>query len=643
MTSPSIDGSISSARWSERTDFETPMFQNLPDSILVARNRFDGKGHGDNPLDLPIETEKEGNPVSVEVAQGTEETLLQTSDFGDVGREDMASRRGGLSNFRGGRGGRGSGGGRGQGNTKSWADMAASSSRSTIPLTYVPPNRSDGYVSVSLPPRPNPLEKWDSCLVGVCVEVEATSNLPSMFSVNCEDEDAVVRVEYQGLPPKCDHCVVFGHDTTKCVKTQVAALINLQKQTEDNPNPGWETVKAKGKRKVDVPETPTVTENYATSKEDGLQEPDVGQSQQQELLQEEPEEKVYWSSLFILPKKVIREIDSLLRAFLWSGKSFWKVKVPNDPSWVWRKLLSLRDWVSPLIKHKIGCGDATFLWYDNWHPLGSLWNKFGDRIIYDSTLNSETKVSQIIDGSSWKWPIPNSWEIQELISSTPVGCKPNPSSSDTALWKLTTDGQFSIQSAWNHWRKKFDKVVWHKLVWGPHRIPKASFIVWVALHNRLYTGDRLCMFVLAISSQCPFCLIPEESHLPLFFKCIFSSRVWCAIEAVCNIKWPVLGWPNIVTYATKETKGNSLRVNIISNAFLCSVYFIWIERNNRIFNKEFKPEEVVIKSVIQMVRNRMLSIKNIPRSTGDSWFLAQWNLPETILKPHNIRYGRAAE
>ena len=29
--------------------------------------------------------------------------------------------------------------------------------------------------------------------------------------------------------------------------------------------------------------------------------------------------QVYWSSLFILPKKVIREIDSILRSFLWSG------------------------------------------------------------------------------------------------------------------------------------------------------------------------------------------------------------------------------------------------------------------------------------------------------------------------------------
>ena len=29
--------------------------------------------------------------------------------------------------------------------------------------------------------------------------------------------------------------------------------------------------------------------------------------------------QVYWSSIFILPKRVIRDIENLLRSFLWSG------------------------------------------------------------------------------------------------------------------------------------------------------------------------------------------------------------------------------------------------------------------------------------------------------------------------------------
>ncbi|XP_028118147.1 uncharacterized protein LOC114315744 [Camellia sinensis] len=192
--------------------------------------------------------------------------------------------------------------------------------------------------------------------------------------------------------------------------------------------------------------------------------------------------QVYWSSLFILPRKVVREIENLLRAFLWSGvdlkkhsakiawdkvcapksegglgfkslevwnraaiakhiwflfsggeksmwcqwvksyllkgKSFWKVPVPSDPSWVWRKILSLRKSIFPLIVHKIGNGNATFLWYDNWHPVGSIWDKFGNRIIYDSGLSREAKVSNIVNGDSWHW------EMRQLISLTPPSFKP---------------------------------------------------------------------------------------------------------------------------------------------------------------------------------------------------------------------------
>ncbi|KAL7170673.1 hypothetical protein ACSBR2_035535 [Camellia fascicularis] len=73
----------------------------------------------------------------------------------------------------------------------------------------------------------------------ICVEVDANAKQPPSFPVYCGDQQVNVNVEYQGLPSKCEHCVVFGHDTTKCVTTQVAKLVNLQKETENNPDPGW--------------------------------------------------------------------------------------------------------------------------------------------------------------------------------------------------------------------------------------------------------------------------------------------------------------------------------------------------------------------------------------------------------------------
>ncbi|KAL7197291.1 hypothetical protein ACSBR2_019886 [Camellia fascicularis] len=417
--------------------------------------------------------------------------------------------------------------------------------------------------------------------------------------------------------------------------------------------------------------------------------------------------QVYWSSLFILPKKVIRDIENLLRAFLWSGvalkkhsakvawdqvcapkregglgfkslevwnraaiakhiwflfsggemsmwcqwvksyllkgRSFWKVSIPNDPSWVWRKILSLRKAIFPLILHKIGKGNATFLWYDNWHPVGSLWNKFGARIMYDSGLQGEAKVSDIVSGDSWKWPFPNSWEIRELISLTPRSFKPASSTNDTLFWTLNPDGNFSIQSAWSHWRVKKDEVAWHKLLRGPCFIPRVSFIVWFALHGKLHTRDRLKSFGMIDDDKCSFCQDHTENHSHLFFNCIFSHKVWNAIKVKCNVNWPDIFWLDIVPIVVEESKKKTLKSVITRLALLSTIYHIWVERNKRIFTKEMKPEEIVIKSIVQMVRGRLMSVQNFPRSAGDAWFLQQWNLNDSILKPNASSFGRAAE
>ena len=146
---------------------------------------------------------------------------------------------------------------------------------------------------------------------------------------------------------------------------------------------------------------------------------------------------VYWASTFIVPKKVPKEVNNILRSFMWwgvelkhtgakvswedvclpkaegglgiknveiwneatiskhiwfliswgeesmwcqwvksyllKGRSFWHVKIPQDSSWVWRKLLRLRTKFSlQPYKFKIGNGFDIFKWHDNWHPNSPL-------------------------------------------------------------------------------------------------------------------------------------------------------------------------------------------------------------------------------------------------------------------------------
>ncbi|KAH7836205.1 hypothetical protein Vadar_033678 [Vaccinium darrowii] len=238
--------------------------------------------------------------------------------------------------------------------------------------------------------------------------------------------------------------------------------------------------------------------------------------------------QTYWSSLFILPKKVIKEVEATLRSFLWfgpdlkktgakvswehlccpkqegglgfksivvwnkaaiakhiwflisggeqsmwcqwvksyllKGRNFWEVKMPSSPSWVWRKLLNLRPLVQSHIKVIIGNGRSTSLWYDNWHPLGPLALKFGHRVIYDSGLTKVATVSAIIRNSRWCLPITQTLELNELRDAMSSAPSPNHELEDHHKWLLNSNGEFTISSLWDDIRVQYPKVPWHSSI-----------------------------------------------------------------------------------------------------------------------------------------------------------------------------------
>lgn len=77
--------------------------------------------------------------------------------------------------------------------------------------------------------------------------------------------------------------------------------------------------------------------------------------------------------------KIIKWIDT----YIIKDHSLWYMALPHDPSWTSRKILKLRNVCQGFIKYEIGNDVSTFLWVDNWHPLGSLYKHYGDRVIYN--------------------------------------------------------------------------------------------------------------------------------------------------------------------------------------------------------------------------------------------------------------------
>lgn len=43
-------------------------------------------------------------------------------------------------------------------------------------------------------------------------------------------------------------------------------------------------------------------------------------------------------------------------------------------------------------------------------------DRFGTRVIYDSSIDKRTKVSAIIANGEWQWPNPITWVFREIMS-----------------------------------------------------------------------------------------------------------------------------------------------------------------------------------------------------------------------------------
>lgn len=79
---------------------------------------------------------------------------------------------------------------------------------------------------------------------------------------------------------------------------------------------------------------------------------------------------------------------------------------------------------------------------------------------------------------------------------------------------------------WNQLREVKHTKEWYKGVWFPQATPKYSFIVWLATHNGLSTGDCMSMWNGGGNFSCVFCNHHLESRDHLFFTCIFTSPIW---------------------------------------------------------------------------------------------------------------------
>ncbi|XP_021994822.1 uncharacterized protein LOC110891434 [Helianthus annuus] len=404
---------------------------------------------------------------------------------------------------------------------------------------------------------------------------------------------------------------------------------------------------------------------------------------------------IFWASVLILPARVIKELETKMRNFLWSqdtsfqrGKTkvswnsickpkyegglglrriqdvnkalmvshiwsiitkrdslwvqwiysnrlrnsnFWECRIPSVCCWSWRKILQLRPIIRNFIWSKLGDGGMTSAWYDRWCECGPLAIFISPRIIHAAGFSIQDSVSNVWADGSWKWP--EAWRdlFPVLIQLDTLRLTPN--RRDRLLWK-DGDKSFEYSSAcvWDSIRARETEVEWGKVVWFSQCIPRHAFLMWLIMRRKLLTQDKILQWDLSRRKNmnmmcCLLCFENNDSLEHLFFECKFSTQIWLSVRDKVNMATVEPKWTDVINWllargASKSVFNYSSRLTVAASA-----YFIWQERNARLFKNQTRPPDTITSLILQTVRYKLMGVK-YKRMDKVRRFLELWDIHE---------------
>lgn len=230
--------------------------------------------------------------------------------------------------------------------------------------------------------------------------------------------------------------------------------------------------------------------------------------------------------------RIVSHADSLwvrwIDKYLLKSNNFLSVRATtNHGSWMWAKLLKYRAKAKEFCKVEVKNGNRASFWYENWSQLGCLMDAVGERGVIDLGVRKNATVAEAwsdLRRRRHRTVILN--QIEETLLSQR---HKRVEEADTVLWRGKNNmyqTKFCTRDTWNQIRTVLNKVSWHNGIWFPHATPKFSFCAWLAVKNRLSTGDRLIQWNRGLQSTCVLCNNNLETRDHLFFSCRFATEVW---------------------------------------------------------------------------------------------------------------------
>ncbi|GJW46878.1 RNA-directed DNA polymerase, eukaryota, reverse transcriptase zinc-binding domain protein [Tanacetum coccineum] len=266
-----------------------------------------------------------------------------------------------------------------------------------------------------------------------------------------------------------------------------------------------------------------------------------------------------WASMFVLPSRVLLDVEQIMRGFLWCQGLLKKGKANVSWDIVCRKRIE-----GVLGVRRLDTFNKALMVSHLWNLISSkesefIWYRIGDGLTASAWFDSWCHVGP----------------ISRIVTSRDI-------------FRAGYDLSTKTQDLLRHWD----------------------------VNTRLV-------------SSCSLCGGQPDSHNHLFFKCGYSTQVWDHMKDLAALSNVVGGYKDVVDFLTSYANRRSCKSVIAKLVFSASVYYIWQERNARLFSNQKRSSIQLTEIITSVIRLKLITCSFKKLRSGLE-FARLWMLPESI-------------
>ncbi|XP_075086261.1 uncharacterized protein LOC142168973 [Nicotiana tabacum] len=253
--------------------------------------------------------------------------------------------------------------------------------------------------------------------------------------------------------------------------------------------------------------------------------------------------QIFWSQIFVPPKKLILLIERICKIFLCTGGTELSKKA----------LLAREKFCFPLT-----IGGLNLLNISLWNKdaiCKLMWNLYRKKDkLWAQWIHTYYSKGKPIWETTFNQA---SWMVSKIFKAK--GPLMNAGYTEQDMQELES---FSIKAMYKKLLGEHPKVEWRRLVCNNKESPRWIFNMRLIVHGRLYTKDSLANWGLIEDQTCPLCNETPETINHLFFQCPTSAAIWNKI-----LQWKGIGrqaqpWEEELQWAIVYHNGKSTNAEV---------------------------------------------------------------------------------